>query len=187
VASDPLAEFKAIGRELVDQHLISARGGNMSLRLADGRTLITRHDSMNGFLSAADIAEIGAGGEVSGPEPSSDTPVHLAIYGLKGPGAVVHAHPRHAVALSLTGRTIRPVNLEGRLHLTEVPVVPSGLADDVAGPVAAALADRRVCMVEGHGCYAFAPDLWTALQWVTVLEEAAQILVLRSGLDRTEV
>jgi L-fuculose-phosphate aldolase len=109
--------------------------------------------------------------------------VHLATYRRQGPGAVVHAHPRHAVALSLANGPITPINLEGRLHLVEVPVVPSGMAADVAEAVAEALSERRVCMVAGHGCYAYAPDLWTAFQWVTVLEEAAQILVLRSGLS----
>jgi ribulose-5-phosphate 4-epimerase/fuculose-1-phosphate aldolase len=56
------------------------------------------------------------------------------------------------------------------------------MAAEVAGPVASALDGHRICLVQGHGCYAFAPDLWTAFQWVTVLEEASQIIYLMESL-----
>lgn len=124
----PLEDFRVIGKALVDHGLLSVRGGNMSIRFPNGRTVITRHNSMNAFLEAADFAEIAPDGTVLGPEPSSDTPVHLAIYRVKGPGAIIHAHPRYAIALSLLQDRIVPVNLEGRHYLTDVPVVQGGMA-----------------------------------------------------------
>lgn len=182
----PLDDFRTIGRELVNLGLLSARGGNLSVRFPNGRTVITRHNSMNGFLQASDFTEIDATGMVRGPEPSIDTPIHLAIYRIRGPGAVIHAHPRAAIALSLLQDVIVPANLEGRYYLTDIPVVPSGIGPEVAEAVAAALKERRVCMVAGHGCYAFGEDLWTALQWVTVLDEATQVNALLALLRGTD-
>ncbi len=100
-----------------------------------------------------------------------DTEVHQAVYEATGAGVVMHAHPRHAIALSLVADAVEPADAEGKLRLGTVPVVD-------AGQVAQALRQAPIVLARGHGSYARGDDLWQALQWTSVLEESAEVLWL---------
>jgi L-fuculose-phosphate aldolase len=111
-----------------------------------------------------------------------DTAVHRAVYAAtaslpagRQAGVVLHAHPRHAIALSLVTDAVEPVDAEGKLRLGSVPVVEGE-------QVAEALRDRPVALARGHGSYARGDDLWQALQWTSVLEESAEVLNLLRSL-----
>jgi len=174
VANAALDSFRAAGRALWEAGLVSSHGGNMSVRLPDGGLLVTRTGSMLGRLDEGDLVVVAADGSSRG-EPSMDTALHRGVYEASGAGAVLHAHPRHAIALSLTMDVIEPADAEGRLRLGAVPVVE-------AEGVARALADAPIVMARGHGSYARGDDLWQALQWTSVLEESAQVLWLLRAL-----
>ncbi|MGH9094358.1 MAG: class II aldolase/adducin family protein, partial [Acidimicrobiales bacterium] len=74
----------------------------------------------------------------------------------------VHAHPPAAVACGLAGLELRPVfgsyNIPAmRMALTGVPVYPRSVLirrDELAEEMLAVLADRRVCLLRGHGIVA---------------------------------
>lgn len=107
-----------------------------------------------------------------------DTALHRAVYESTEAGAVAHAHPRHAVALSLVMDAIEPADAEGRLRLGSVPVVePEDAAE--------ALRSAPIVIVRGHGSYARGDDPWQALQWTSVLEESAQVLWLLRAIGET--
>jgi L-fuculose-phosphate aldolase len=174
-----LRDFQEVGRDLYAAHLITSHGGNMSL-WARGDVVITRTGAMLHRVTEADLCVLVPDAEAAGPAPSMDTPIHQGIYRATKTEAVVHAHPRHAIALSLGADEIVPVDLEGSHYLGRVPVVEyRGV--DVVERVAGALAEHRIVMVRGHGSYARGDDLWQALQWTTVLEESAQVLLLLRG------
>ena len=168
--------FLAAGRMLWGAGLVSSHGGNMSVRLPDGGLLVTRTGSMLGRLGDGDLVTVAADGSSRG-EPSMDTALHRAAYEATGAGAVLHAHPRHAIALSLAMDVIEPADAEGKLRLGVVPVVE-------AEGVAQALRDAPIVIARGHGSYARGDDLWQALQWTSVLEESAQVLWLLRTLRR---
>jgi L-fuculose-phosphate aldolase len=110
-----------------------------------------------------------------------DLTLHQAIYAAASEAeAIVHAHPRHAIALSLVGKEIRPQDLEGQHYLGVVPVVPRD--EHVAHTLADALRQHKIVVVAGHGSYARGESLWQALQWTSVLEESAEVLWLLSVL-----
>ena len=176
MADPPLDGFRAAGRMLWEAGLVSSHGGNMSVRLPDGGMLVTRTGSMLGRLGEGDLVTIAAEGSSRG-EPSMDTALHRAVYEATGARAVLHAHPRHAIALSLAMDVIEPADAEGKLRLGAVPVVE-------AEGVARALRDAPIVMARGHGSYARGDDLWQALQWTSVLEESAQVLWLLRALRR---
>jgi L-fuculose-phosphate aldolase len=112
-----------------------------------------------------------------------DLALHQAIYAaVSETEAVVHAHPRHAIALSLLEREIQPQDLEGQHYLGVVPVVPRG--ENVAQALADALRQHMIVVVAGHGSYARGESLWQALQWTSVLEESAEVLWLLRVLSR---
>ena len=174
MADPPLEAFRAVGRMLWEAGLVSSHGGNMSVRLPDGGLLITRTGAMLGRLDEGDLVMVAADGSSEG-EPSMDTSVHRAVYAATDAGAVLHAHPRHAIALSLVADAVEPADAEGRLRLGSVPVVE-------AERVAEALRDRPIVLARGHGSYARGDDLWQGLQWTSVLEESAQVLWLLRSL-----
>jgi L-fuculose-phosphate aldolase len=173
--SSLLEEFEQVGRDLYAAGLVSSHGGNMSVRQREG-LIITSHGSRLGHLAEGDLVEVRPGTEPGG-EPSMDLALHQAIYAAANEAeAVVHAHPRHAIALSLAGKEIRPQDLEGEHYLGVVAVVPRG--ENVAQALADALRQHKVVVVAGHGSYARGESLWQALQWTSVLEESAEVLWL---------
>lgn len=176
-----LEQFQGVGRDLYAAGLVSSHGGNLSVRGEGGAVVITRHSAMLGHLEERDLvtlapgqAPVLSGAEGPASEPSLDTALHQAIYqSCPQARAVVHAHPRHAIALSFSQQEIVPRNLEGRHYLGAVPVVE-------AAALAEALREHPIAVVAGHGSYARGGDLWEALQWTSVLEESAQVLWLLS-------
>lgn len=176
MSSDRLEEFRAVGRMLWEAGLISSHGGNMSVRLPDGGLLITCTGAMLGHLEEGDLVMVAADGSSEG-QPSMDTAVHRAVYAATEAGAVLHAHPRHAIALSLVADAVEPVDAEGRLKLGPVAVVE-------AEQVARALQDGPIVLARGHGCYARGDDLWQALQRTSVLEESAHVLWLLGAMRK---
>jgi L-fuculose-phosphate aldolase len=175
VPQEALGQLQQVGRMLWEAGLVSSHGGNLSLRLPQGAIVITCHGAPLGRLDEASLVVLGQEG---GREPSSDSDLHLAIYEATDAGAVAHAHPRHAIALSLLGQgDLEPRDLEGRHYLgRRVPVVAG------REHVAQALDDFPIVVVRGHGSYARGHDLWQALLYTSVLEESAHVLWLLRAL-----
>lgn len=176
-----LRTFQEVGRDLYQLALVTSHGGNLSRR--DGPDMwITGTGTMLGRLHERHFARVRSDGSHEGAPPSSDTILHAAVYALTDAGAVVHAHPRHAIALSFEADVFVPGDLEGKLHLQEVPVIAQGPRQ--VEEIALALRERRVVLLRGHGAYAKGRDPWEALHWTTALEESAQIEVIRRSLTR---
>jgi L-fuculose-phosphate aldolase len=171
-----LSTLQAVGRDLYYLGLVSSHGGNLSMR-AGHEMWITGTGTMLGRLEERHISHILADGRSAGPPPSADTVLHTTIYALGQAQAIVHAHPRHAVALSFDTDSFVPEDLEGQVHLGEVPVVPPG--PNSTSAIAAAMQSRVVVLLRGHGAYARGQTLWEALHWITALEESAEITVIR--------
>ena len=89
-AASPVRAFRAAGRALSSLGLVRGAEGNLST--FDGRVLrITRTGSALADLHAGDVVEGLLEDEL--PGASSDLEVHRRAYRVRGPGAVVHAHP----------------------------------------------------------------------------------------------
>jgi L-fuculose-phosphate aldolase len=174
-----LRDLQQVGLDLYRLALVTSHGGNLSVR-AGHEMWITGTNTMLGHLQERDIAFVRADGGYEGPPPSSDTVLHATVYAISEAQAVVHAHPRHAIALSFEGDEFVPGDLEGELHLRDVPVVEAGPRQ--VEQIASGLRERRVVLLRGHGAYARGNDLWEALHWMTALEESAHIAVIRRQL-----
>ncbi|HEX77178.1 MAG TPA: aldolase [Dehalococcoidia bacterium] len=180
-----LARFQSVGRDLFTRGLVSSHGGNLSIRQGD-QLLITRRSSMLGNLEEQDLLEIGIDKNTRvTPLASTELRVHRAIYEKTPAQAVVHAHPPHAIALSLTERHIVPTDMEGRNLLPRVPVLgwntrvsPGCLAEAIVE----ALKEHPVVIIRGHGSFATGQLLEEAYHYTTVLEESCRILCLLRSL-----
>lgn len=181
-----LSQFQTVGCDLFARGLISSHGGNMSIRMGD-RIIITRRDSMPNCLQESDLIETGVSrNSRATPLASIELPVHRAIYRATQALAIVHAHPPHAVALSMTDTEIVPSSADSLAELGKIPVVgwnmevkPGGLADIIAQ----ALKQQRITMVRSHGSFAIGQLLEEAYNVTTVLEESCRILCLLRSLQ----
>lgn len=178
-------EFQWVGRELMALGLLSLHAGNLSVR-RDGRIFITRTGSRLGGLLANDVVETPLGpGKRPHPRASMELPTHLAIYEATRAGAVLHAHPPSAIALSFVTDRIMPMDSEGAIILREVPVIRARkvvASAEVARQAAALLRNHRVVVVATHGSFAVGQSLEEALSVTTTLEMSARIALMVQAL-----
>ena len=178
-------EFQWVGRDLMASGLLTLHAGNLSVR-RNGRVFITRTGSSLGHLGAGDVVETPLGrGQRPHPRASMELPTHLAIYEATGAGAVLHAHPPSAIALSFVADRIVPMDSEGALILREVPVIRARnvvASPEVARRAAALLKDHRVVVVATHGSFAVGQSLEEALSVTTTLEMSAKIALMVRAL-----
>ncbi len=183
-----LSQFQSVGRDLFTRGLVSAPGGNLSIRLGE-RMIITRRDSRLGCLAEHDLIETGISkNDRNTPLASIELAVHRTIYQQTPALAIMHAHPPHAVALSLTETEIVPNDAEGLSIVSRVPVVgwhmevrPGGLADIIAQ----ALKQCRIVMVHGHGSFAIGQLIEEAYDFTAMLEESCRVICLLQSLKVT--
>jgi len=182
-------EFSWVGSDLYTSGAVSSHGGNLSVRVDDARMLITRTGSMIGRLTPADVIEtsLSACGDSADAECSVELVVHRAIYAATGAKAIVHAHALHTVARSLLDDVIVPLDSESKARLIDVPVVSSATSigsAEAGEKLAAALLDRRVAVLRGHGPFAIGESLEDAYQAISCLEASCQIIDIVESTGR---
>lgn len=173
------SEFERIGKRLFAEGLLCASFGNMSVRSGSG-FYITR----SGFYLDCPGTPVFVPMDGDVPEQaSSEYRVHRAVYRETGHRAVVHAHPPHVVACSLTRERIIPVDAEGRMFAPLIPVLSGACgSDDLAEQVARGLAGCGVVVARGHGTFAAGRTLDEAYILTSLAEHSCRILSL-TGAD----
>ena len=173
-------EFRDIGRDIFVTGLTSSHGGNMSVRVGD-KIIIKRRGAQFGRLKQSDFVETSFKGKDSGIiRASTELIVHRAIYEKTSALAVIHAHPRTAITLSLSRDEIIPIDNEGSYLLRKIPVVSVEMASgssEMANTVSEALRGYKIIMQRGHGCFAIGQTLEEAYHWVSALEEVCDIIL----------
>ncbi len=171
-------QFREVGRDLYTANMISSHGGNLSMRLGD-RIIIKRRGAQLGRLKPHDLIETGLERNDSGVAlASSELIVHRAIYKNTPALAVVHCHPRTAIAFSLSREEIVPIDNEASYLLKKVPVIWEEFASgtpEMAKNVATTLQSYKIIMLRGHGSFAIGQTLDEAFHWSSTLEESCQI------------
>ena len=173
-------QIRDIGRDLYLQNMISSHGGNISVRIGD-KLVIKRRGAQLGRLKPHDLVDTYIEKNDSGVAlASTELLAHRTIY-MKTPAlAIIHCHPRTAIALSLSRDEIVPIDNEASYLLKKVPVVAEEFASgtiEMANTVADALRQYKIIMLRGHGSFAIGQTLEEAFHWSSTLEEACQIAV----------
>jgi L-fuculose-phosphate aldolase len=168
-------QFERIGKRLIAEGLLGANFGNMSIRSTEG-FFVTRSGS---YLDApGSPVFVPLEGEVP-KNASNEFRVHRQIYRKTGHQAIVHAHPPHAIACSLTKDRIEPVDAEGILFAPVIPVVEGDCgSDDLAGRVTLALTTTNVVIARRHGTFAAGKSLDEAYIFTSLAEHSCRILIL---------
>lgn len=167
-------KIKKTGEELYFMGLVSSHSGNLSIRCAN-KIFITARGSMLGRLTRKEIIEVPLKGKGLYEKASRELPTHRNIYLRTENLAVVHAHPPHAIALSLHTRIIKPIDYESSLYLPEVHVIKNEKIQEV---VPEYLMNGGIVVVKGHGSFAAAKSIEDALHFTTALEISSKIIVI---------
>jgi L-fuculose-phosphate aldolase len=179
-------------RRLHERDLVGAGEGNVSCRLAPGRILVTPSGANKGYLAASDLVVVDLdGAKVRGRgRPSTELRMHLAAYAARPDvGAVVHAHPLTAIALTVAG--VPPPNdlvPEASVTLGEIAVARFATpgTDEVPRSLAPLLPRHDVVLLERHGALALGEDLFRAADRLETLERVARVAVLARLLGGCE-
>jgi L-fuculose-phosphate aldolase len=181
------AAVAEVGRRLLAHRLVVGTAGNVSVRFGD-LVAVTPSGVRYETLTAAQVGVHRAGGEpVEAPlPPSSELPLHLAVYAATGTAAVVHTHSVAATALSCLVDEVPPVHYYTAMFGGPVPVAPYATygSRELAGHAAAALAGRTGCLLANHGAVAVGDSLDAAYDRAVYLEWLCEVAlrVLSAGV-----
>lgn len=163
------------GRLLFERRLVSGWGGNLSCRAGNKEFVITGQHAPLGFLTPKDLVRINSVGRPAkqGRLASSETPMHLAVYGGTDARAIIHVHPPMVLAFSLTHDSFVPVSFEEKYTLGEVPVIPQD-TPTVTQPdrLVEELTYHPVVILKGHGTVAIGKNFQEAFLLTDLIEEA---------------
>jgi L-fuculose-phosphate aldolase len=163
---------------LVDDGLAVGAAGNMSVRAGDVVAItpsgIAYHD-----LDVTDICLVSPdGAELDAPEtPSTELPMHLAVYAATDAGAVVHTHSAEVIALSTVCPELPAVHyaitgLGGPVRVAEYTRFGSaGLADAAVK----AMDGRKAAILQNHGAICYGATLAQAYDRALLLEWLARV------------
>jgi L-fuculose-phosphate aldolase len=171
------ADLVAFARRMAGDGLALGTSGNLSVCRQD-MIAITPSGVPYERMSPADICLVRLDGTpLPGLRPSTETPMHLAVYRATGAGAIVHTHSPFVVALSTV--------------LDELPAVHYAMADlggivrvapyvrfgtpELAQSAVAALAGRSAVILRNHGALTCGPDLARAYSRAATLEWLARV------------
>lgn len=154
-------------RALARQGLNRGATGNLSVRSADG-FWITPSGATADRLTEDSLVYLGAHGEPRArTRPSSEWPLHRAIYGARGDAAaVVHCHSPHATTLACLRRDLPAfhymVAIAGGREVRCSAYALFG-TEALSAAALAALGDRKACLLANHGLVALGASLEEAV------------------------
>ena len=113
---------------MYQKNLITSTDGNVSVRFREDRILITPSGIHKGFVTPDQLIVTNLKGQkISGKlNASLEIQMHVGVYEQRPEiTAVVHAHPIHCIAFTLSGLDLgRDCLPEVILSLGEIPIVP---------------------------------------------------------------
>lgn len=174
-------------RFLSEQHLVVGTAGNVSLRVGDHVVISP---------SGVDYTELRpdqvgvhdlTGAPVDAPlAPSSELPLHLAIYHRFDHTAIVHTHAVASTAWSVVASEVPVSHYYTALFGGSVRVAPYATfgTEELAENVATALVGRSAALMGNHGAVLVGSDLTAVLTQVAYLEYLCdvQLRVAATGL-----
>ncbi|HDQ41434.1 MAG TPA: tRNA (N6-threonylcarbamoyladenosine(37)-N6)-methyltransferase TrmO [Desulfonatronum sp.] len=185
-------QLQEIGERAWQRGLFSGANGNLSLRQGEAM-IITVSGSAKGRLRPGDLVAVDlASGSALGPgRASTEAALHRAVYAAQPKAqAVVHVHPPHLLALSLSRTDSDFLALplfEARHWIKQMIRLPANApgSKELASQVGRASMGYPALFMESHGLVCWGRDLGEALALAEELEGLARIACL-SGGRRTE-
>ncbi|MFE5212220.1 class II aldolase/adducin family protein [Streptomyces sp. NPDC056600] len=175
----------AAARRTAEEGLVVGTSGNLSVRVGD-TVLVTPSGVPYDRLGPGEVLGVDLDGRrvLGSAEPTSELPLHLAVYRATGAGAVVHTHAVHATAVSTLVDELPPVHymtaaLGGPVRVARYAAYGTG---ELAAAAVDALRDRTACLLRNHGTVACGDDLDQAYDRTAQLEWMCRLWLLASSV-----
>ncbi|MFI5807380.1 class II aldolase/adducin family protein [Streptomyces sp. NPDC051561] len=175
----------ATARRSVADGLVVGTSGNVSVRVG-ALILLTPSGVPYDRLRPEDAVGVGLDGrQILGTlTPTSELPLHLAVYRNTGAGAVVHTHAVHATAVSTLVDRLPLVHymaaaMGGRIRTA--PYATYG-TEELAENALRALRDRTGCLLRNHGTLTYGDTLDQAYDRTAQLEWMCRVWLTASAL-----
>jgi L-fuculose-phosphate aldolase len=176
--ADARREVVETCRRAVEDRLVVGTAGNVSVRVGDF-VAVTPSGLDYGDLTPELVGVHNLDGTAveARLKPTSELPMHLAVYAATGAKAVVHTHSVAAAALSVVVDEVPAVHyylalLGGRVLVA--PYRPFG-SPELANALIDALGDRHACLLGNHGAVTTGNDLSQAYQRAGFLEWICEV------------
>lgn len=190
LARDAVVE---VGRRQYIRGFVAANDGNISIRIGADEVLITPSGRSKGFLKPDELVKVDLSGRrlQTGLAPSSELPMHLAIYRARPEvRAVVHAHPPICTGFSVAGIALdKCVLAEVVMTLGAVPIAefapPS--TEQLAQAVGSKIAECDALLLANHGAVTVGTDIFAAHYNMERLEHFALITLVARVLGGERV
>jgi len=186
-------ELVRFGSMLYEAGFVAATDGNLSVRLEDGRVLITPTGFSKGMMQAEDMVVVDLQGRKlkGNHNASSETEMHLAIYQeRRDVHAVVHAHPCTATAFACSGLSLEePICAEVVMTLGKVPLAPYATTGTPELPtnIRPFIRDHNAILLANHGVVTYAEDLLSAYLRMEAVEHFARVTLAARQLGSAQV
>ena len=183
-------EICQVGKLLYDRGYVVSNDGNLSLRVAPDRLLVTPSGVGKGRMTPDMLVVTDLEGNVleGDRHPSSETKMHLEVYRCRPDvQAVVHAHPPVSTAFAVCRQGLEtPYLAETVVGLGSVPCTPSfAMLSTYALPSTPEVPQSILPFVPGHngvllanhGALTWGADLWQAFDRMETVEHTAKIFL----------
>ncbi len=175
-------------RKLSEHDFVAATDGNVSLRLADGRILVTPSARNKADVELEELIIVGMDGSVLEGigRPSTEFAMHSFIYGVRPDvRAVVHAHPPFAT--SFAAARIPLANLvfpEVIVTLGKIPLADYATPStpEVVASIEPLVKEYDAIMLANHGVVTCGSSLDDAYNKMEKVEHTAKIAFLVNQL-----
>lgn len=174
-----------IGRRMYDAGLVAASDGNISVRLADGSILTTPTMLCKGRMTEDMLVVVDTEGRKlrsAERNPSSELPMHLAIYRLRPDvHSVVHAHPPFGTGFAVANIPLdKPLLSEVILTLGCIPLTSYGTPSthEMVDSLSPFIPHHDALLLANHGAVSYGPDLELAYARMETLEHFAKITLI---------
>jgi L-fuculose-phosphate aldolase len=181
------AEIAAVCTGLAAAGLVVGTAGNVSARA--GELIAVTPSGLDYAALTAELVGVHRldGTPVEAPlQPSSELPLHLAVYAAADVGAIVHTHAPAATAVSALVDEVPAIHYQVASFGGPVAVAPYATygTGELAANVVAALAGRSACLMANHGAVTTGPDLRTAVTRARALEWVCDVYLRAAAAGR---
>jgi L-ribulose-5-phosphate 4-epimerase len=170
--------YRDVKKELINivhlacqANLIRLSAGNISTRIEEGLVAITPSGIQYRVMQPDDISIIDLDGTlVEGPPPSSETPMHTAIYRqIPRAGSICHTHSIYGMVFAHLQKDVPLASVELMVCGAPIPVAPwAAPGTEKAGEVTVDLFHARpqlsVILLRQHGLVALGESLTSAYE-----------------------
>ncbi|MGC0378131.1 class II aldolase/adducin family protein [Streptomyces sp. SAI-229] len=178
-------ELVGTARRTVADGLVVGTSGNVSVRVGE-TVLVTPSGVPYDRLTPDDVTGVDlTGRQVLGTlVPTSELPMHLAVYRTTGARAVVHTHAVHATAVSTLVDELPLIHYMAAALGGPVRVAPYATygTDELAGHMLRALDGRTGCLLRNHGTVTYGTTLTQAYDRTAQLEWMCRLWLTASSV-----